>query len=197
MSDAPFEPDVVLTIILNALPPHERAAFADKWHKSVNHRVDKWMKNRPAQACMKAQLLWEAHVVEYVSYAYDCTKLHGNAKKSVPPSLLTAIPIFGPRFVPPSYAQLLKRDKKARIQPEVAYLRPLNVIHPFYHEDLKKCPQCDSLDVLWDSWTNTGHRELHGVRLEESAIGYQLRCKVCEKKALAGVPKVGALGNSE
>ncbi|RDX40484.1 hypothetical protein OH76DRAFT_1325834, partial [Lentinus brumalis] len=175
-----FEPEVVLAIILDSIPPEERAPFAENWQTSVSHRVQKWKQSRPPHACMEAQLLWEAHVVEYVIYGYNITKLHGNAKKgSLPPTLPPTIPNFGPRFVPPSYAQLLKRDKKARIKPEVAYVRPLNVVHPFYYDGLKKCPQCDSVDVLWDSWTNTGHRDLHGIRAEESAIGYQLRCKVC------------------
>ncbi len=134
---------------------------------------------------MEAQLEWEASIVEYVGYMYDLTKVHGNSKKTVPPTLPPGIPYYGPRFIPPTYSHLSKRENSPRIKPELAYLRPLNVVHPFYYGDLKKCPQCGSSDVLWDSWTNTGHRRLHGIRTEESAIGYQLRCKPCEKRALA------------
>ncbi|RDX47537.1 hypothetical protein OH76DRAFT_1354138 [Lentinus brumalis] len=180
-----FEPEVVLEIILNTLHPSKRTAFAAKWNASVKDRALKWIAHRPSQWHMKAQLEWEASIVEYVGYVYDLTKLHGNSKKSVPPTLPPGIPYYGPRFIPPTYSHLSKRENAPRIQPEFAYLRPLNVVHPFYYGDLKKCPQCGSLDVLWDSWTNTGHRSLHGVRTEESAIGYQLRCKVCEKRALA------------
>jgi hypothetical protein len=34
--------------------------------------------------------------------------------------------------------------------------------------------------VIWDGWTTSGHRELHGVQEEETVIGYQLICKPCE-----------------
>jgi hypothetical protein len=36
--------------------------------------------------------------------------------------------------------------------------------------------------VLWDGWTATGARDVHGVRREERALGYQLRCKPCRTK---------------
>ena len=95
--------------------------------------------------------------------------------------LPVGIPLLGPRFVPPTYLHVKKREDNVAIQPETAYLKPLNVIHPFYYPDLGKCPRCDSLDVLWDSWASNGHRDLHGVHEEEMAIGYQLQCKACKE----------------
>ncbi|THH19481.1 hypothetical protein EW146_g1687 [Bondarzewia mesenterica] len=130
-----------------------------------------------------AQLEWEAHVVEYVSYIYDATKVHANAKKgTIPPTLVNDIPIYGPRFLPPDYLHLQKRQSVPLIEPVTAYLKPLHIIHPFYYGNLARCPQCHSEDVRWDGWTATGHRELHGIRREEGALGYQLRCKPCEEK---------------
>ena len=142
------------------------------------------MANRRDQSRNEQQLKWEAEVVEYVTYVYNITKVHGNAKQGTLPSKLPDdIPLLGPRFLPPSYTHNLKRNPNARITPETAFLRPLNVIHPLYYNTIARCPQCDSPDkVRWDSWNNTGHRELHGVRIEENAIGYQLRCKACEDK---------------
>jgi hypothetical protein len=90
------------------------------------------------------------------------------------------IPLLGPRFLPPTYLHVKKRVQHAAIKPETAYLKPLNIVHPFYYPDLSKCPKCDSVDVLWDSWTSNGHRDLHGINEEETAIGYQLHCKTCK-----------------
>jgi hypothetical protein len=74
------------------------------------------------------------------------------------------------------------RHPTPNIEPEIAYLKPLNIIHPFYHEFLAKCPECDSTEVRWDGWTTAGHRGIHGVREEETALGYQLVCKPCEAR---------------
>ncbi|KAJ6491108.1 hypothetical protein C8R45DRAFT_901353 [Mycena sanguinolenta] len=57
-----------------------------------------------------------------------------------------------------------------------------------------RCPQCNSQDIQWDSWTGAGSRDVHGVRAEKKAIGYQLRCKPCQKKYGKGGSEVGAQG---
>lgn len=113
--------------------------------------------------------------------------MHGNAKEGTKPtSLKTSVPLWGPRFVPPTYTTLRKRDPVlAEIKPSVSYLKPLIVVHPFYdcYPDLRKCPQCGSADkkkVKWDSWQNTGYREVRGIYHGETALGYQLRCEDCE-----------------
>ncbi|KAG1807078.1 hypothetical protein EV424DRAFT_1329721, partial [Suillus variegatus] len=82
------------------------------------------------------------------------------------------IPILGPHFLPPSYLHARKcNPSEPAINPEVLYLKPLRVIHPFYHPELARCPRCDCTDgVLWDGWTGTGPRDVHGVMLDEAAI---------------------------
>jgi hypothetical protein len=150
----------------------------------VETRFKGWHKHRTGdrvQANYLPQLEWEAHVVEYVGFIYKLTKRHGNSKSdSAPPSLPKDMPLLGPRFVPSSFLHVQRRQPVPKFQPQTAYLKPLNIVHPFYYESLSKCPQCGSTDVRWDGWTTTGHRELHGVREEETALGYQLICRVCE-----------------
>jgi hypothetical protein len=125
----------------------------------------------------------EAHVVEYVNLVYRSTKKHGNSKKDTPaPCLPQDVPFLGPRFVPPTYLNAKRRQGNLVAEPETAYLKPLNIIHPFYYDNITKCPQCDSSDVSWDGWTATGHRELHGISCEEMALGYQLICKQCKEE---------------
>ncbi|OJT04576.1 hypothetical protein TRAPUB_4846 [Trametes pubescens] len=68
------------------------------------------------------------------------------------------------------------------ITPDCTYLKPLNVVHPFFYPELSRCPQCDFDKVQWNGWTPTGHREVHGVSYEETAIGVQLRCGECQER---------------
>ena len=96
------------------------------------------------------------------------------------------------------YLHLKQRQVTPKIVPETTYLKPLNIVHPFYYASLRCCPQCKSENeqlVHWDGWTMTGHRELHGTNWEECALGYQLWCgnceKLCEKK---GQKAIGGLG---
>jgi hypothetical protein len=117
-----------------------------------------------------------------VAFIYDETK--PRSKTDLPRSLPSDIPFYGPRFSPPSYAVLQKRQTST-IEPESAYIKPVNVIHPFYYPALAKCPECQSLDVKWDGWTGTGSREVHGIKREETALGYQLRCNQCQSSAKA------------
>jgi hypothetical protein len=116
--------------------------------------------------------------VQYVAFLYDETK--PRSKTGLPRGLPSDVPFLGPRFLPPSYAVLQKRNWTSTVEPESAYLKPVNVIHPFYYPMLAKCPECQSLDVKWDGWTGTGSREVHGVKREETALGYQLRCNQCQ-----------------
>jgi hypothetical protein len=149
--------------------------------------VNGWIKHRSAagrsNSNSKDQLEWEANIVEYVGFVYKLTKSHGNSKKdALPPSLPKDIPLLGPRFLPPSYLHAQRRQPTPIIQPETAYLKPLNIVHPFYHDDISACPQCATTDTRWDGWTTTGHREIHGIYEEEMALGYQLVCKACESR---------------
>ncbi|KAL6300463.1 hypothetical protein BKA93DRAFT_819423 [Sparassis latifolia] len=137
---------------------------------SVEKRWKSWKRKHETQSQVTGQLEWEAHVVEYV-------------------------PLLGPQFLPPSYEQYKKCNSMPNIVPEIAYLKPVNVIHPFYFPELARCPQCNSDDVKWTGWTTTGHRE--------TALGFQLRCQECAKKNVLFFhnepPVLGettALGNS-
>ena len=157
----------------------------DVQHWQVDTRLKGWIKHRSVasqhQSKCVDQLCWEAHVVEYVNLLYRNTKRHGNAKASMPaPCLPQDVPLLGPRFIPPTYLHAKRRQGAPVAQPETVYLKPLNIVHPFYYDGISKCLQCGSLDVCWDGWTTTGHRMLHGIWEEETVLGYQLICKQCQ-----------------
>lgn len=115
-------------------------------------------------------------------------RVHGNAsseekRKPLEPKHL---PLLGPRFVPPSFMHLQSRNLQAVQNPSSAYLKPLYLVHPLWHPELRQCPHCgEKKHVSWDSWNAKGHHEVHGLRFNEYALGYQLRCETC-KKANAG-----------
>ena len=150
----------------------------------VQKHVNSWKKNRESQSTHSLQLEWEAEVVEYIEYVHGETSVHGNAGgNKIPPSLKKDIPLLGPRFLPPSYYHIMKREATPKIIPDIAYIKPLTVIHPVYTGlGLSQCPQCESTDIRWDGWTTTGARDVHGVHREERALGYQLRCKPCKER---------------
>ena len=157
------------------------------------------MKSRPKQSRIEEQLTWSANVVEYVNYIHSETKVNGNCRRDTAPRMLKeGVPILGPRFLPPAYLHLKWREVTLKITPDTTYLKPLNIVHPFYYLSLRRCPRCHSEDeklVHWEGWTPTGYQELHGISREECALGYQLRCyqceKRCEKKGKKGVNGLG------
>ncbi|KAG2034932.1 hypothetical protein BDR03DRAFT_869007, partial [Suillus americanus] len=126
------------------------------------------------------QCEWEAEVIEYINYISEKTQIQ-SAKTLMQPCLDSRIPILGPHFLPPSHLHARKcNQSEPAITPEVLYLKPLRIIHPFYYPELARCPQCDCMDgVLWDGWTGTGPRDVYGVMLDEAAICMQLRCESC------------------
>ena len=127
----------------------------------------------------RCQLEWEAQVVEYVSFVWDKTR--PCKKGDVAAKLSSDVPLLGPRFIPPTYLHIQKRSGSYDVGPEVQYLKPVNIIHPFYYPELACCPQCQSsTDVTWEGWTGTGARELHGILQDEVALGLQLRCNTCK-----------------
>jgi hypothetical protein len=168
--------------------------------QQVASRLDSWLKRCNSETRQQAtylpQLEWESHVVEYVTYIWHLTKIHGNSKKDKIPTLPITIPLLGPCFLPPTYLHVQKRHEKAEIMPETAYLKPLNIVHPLYYANLSKCPKCDSLDILWDSWVSAGHRDIHGLHEEETALGYQLCCKACRESKGTGAAQ-GHTGDDE
>lgn len=128
---------------------------------------------RSRQTRDDGQLKWAAHVVQYVNTVWKMSK-HGQNE------LKRDIPLFGPRFIPPTYRDAQRRELLPNIEPSIMYLRPLNVVHPFYYPELASCPQCGSSSIGWEGWTGHGHCEVHGVRCEETALGFQLLCKDCK-----------------
>ncbi|KAI0757659.1 hypothetical protein C8Q80DRAFT_1092856, partial [Daedaleopsis nitida] len=142
----------------------------------VEARWKTWQKNRNTQSKYFAQLEWEAHVCEYVSF------LASELRSSGPIS--SKIPILGPRFIPPTYLHAQRRSPSTDVVPDTTYLKPLNVVHPFFYPGLDRCPTCSSSGdgLMSDGWNPKGHRELHGVSQEETAIGVQFRCKKCKEK---------------
>ncbi|KAJ7161440.1 hypothetical protein C8R43DRAFT_947636 [Mycena crocata] len=179
---ASFDPPVVLSILAAAQPAASRKKFVDDYEKGVKQTLDRWKQNRSTQSQYLPQLTWEAHVAEYVTVLYRETRPPPVAKTSnkisAPKALKAGIPIYGPKFIPPSFTDIRLR-MSGKIKPGLAYLRPINIIHPVYYPNLRNCPFCGSDDVKWDSWNQTGSREVHGVNREETALGYQLRHENC------------------
>ncbi|KAG1764261.1 hypothetical protein EV702DRAFT_982169 [Suillus placidus] len=128
------------------------------------------------------QLQWESEIVEYVQFLWEKTRTR--SKKGEPSKLGVNVPLLGPRFLPPSYLHVQKRSGGGAIEPTMQYLKPLNIVHPFYYPQLGQCPRCRSdKDTAWEGWTSKGARELHGLFCEEAALGTQLRCNRCRESS--------------
>ncbi|KAJ7270319.1 hypothetical protein C8J57DRAFT_1065720, partial [Mycena rebaudengoi] len=98
----------------------------------VKNRLEIWNKaNTNPQ--VRRQLEWESHVVEYVDFVYKETCVHGNKNSSTGLKLLSkGIPLLGP--IMPRYSFKPNKRTPSKIEPKVHYLRPLNIIHPFYYD---------------------------------------------------------------
>ena len=110
----------------------------------VKRRADMWdnlpeSRKSPQPRC---QLEWEAQVVEYVSFVWDKTR--PCKKGDVAAKLSSDVPLLGPRFILCMYLHIQKRLESYDVSPEVQYLKPVNIIHPFYYPELACCPQCQS-----------------------------------------------------
>ncbi|KAI0673879.1 hypothetical protein C8Q78DRAFT_968391 [Trametes maxima] len=167
------------------------------YREQVERRWKGWQKRRSSQTQYVPQLEWAAHVVEYVNWIHGLvsTKLASGPLRAVVPLLHQQNPQIHlrmykrlqgrPRFIPPGYLHATRRNLTVDIQPETAYVKALTVIHPLYFPELAKCPRCAATGpaVSWTGWTPSGHREVHGIDREETAIGYQLRCQRCAEGA--------------
>ncbi|KAG1735767.1 hypothetical protein EDB19DRAFT_1638243 [Suillus lakei] len=85
--------------------------------------------------CSQFQLQWEAEVVEYVQFLWDKTQTSW-LKKNEPNKLGFSVPLLGPWFVPLSYLHIQKCSGGGAIEPTTQYLKPLNIVHPFYYPRL-------------------------------------------------------------
>lgn len=122
--------------------------------------------------------------MQYVTYIANQTRVHGLAtsiEKTAPRQLAKGIPLYGPHFKPPNFLDIVKRSAVPKIQVETAYLKAVTIIHPFYFPQLSKCPKCDSGNISSNGWTTSGHRDVHGLRVEETALGIQLNCEACSQ----------------
>jgi hypothetical protein len=83
------------------------------------------------------QLKWEAAVVQYVNFVWEKTQLSCSTEPdAMTPQLSDSIPLLGPCFMPPAYLHASKRPGAMHTDPGPMYLRPLNIIHPFYYPNL-------------------------------------------------------------
>ncbi|KAL1674641.1 hypothetical protein EV122DRAFT_181020, partial [Schizophyllum commune] len=145
--------------------------------------VATWRKSLPH--VLEAQLTFISEVVEYVSFVNKQTFPHGSAKDQSPKALSDTVPIMGPCFTPPTYSAAIRRSQPPEIKPDIAYLKPVTIVHPFYFPQLSQCPKCGSCDVKWEGTTSTGPRKVHGLEREGFALGIQLRCKHCNSTRVA------------
>ncbi|KAG2140098.1 hypothetical protein DEU56DRAFT_941924 [Suillus clintonianus] len=178
-----YEPDGVRKLLSMLEPKDTQKKFEANWKDAVKKRVGSWTGHteRMTHPRPRRQCEWEAEVIEYINYISEKTRIR-SAKSLMRPCLDSRIPILGPHFLPPSYLHARKRNQsEPPVNPEVLYLKPLRVVHPFYHPELARCPRCNCTDgVSWDGWTGTGPRDVHGLMLDEAAIGMQLRCETCK-----------------
>ncbi|EJD33698.1 hypothetical protein AURDEDRAFT_177222 [Auricularia subglabra TFB-10046 SS5] len=197
-----FEPASIRAILSAAEPPGKRPEFNAKWDAAVKKRCATWAAaekkrisrlkapNRDAladdddapNALSDEQLHWAAEVLEYVNYVHLRSRVHGNAKGVNQPTLNAIIPLLGPHFVPPPPALSYARRAGVELKPESWYLRPLNVVHEFYYPSLRTCRVCgaDKTQTSSEGWASTVPRRVHGIGIEELAIGQQLKCQRCK-----------------
>ncbi|KAJ3523711.1 hypothetical protein NM688_g8682 [Phlebia brevispora] len=209
-----FNPSSVRATLKLLLPLGERVAFEKTWNYNVQTQVEKWCprhnghqsggrvkgnKDETEDDSSYQQLKFIAEVMEYVNYVARLTTTKDKSGKP----LDEAVPCLGPYFLPHnSYFEGRKRERSPKVTPMASYLKPVYVISPWYYGDcLLHCPnvkpgtlKTEAHEVAWDGWTPTGHREVHGLWREETAIGYQLRCKTCQRMSQeaesAGKPKI-------
>lgn len=194
-----FDKTCVIECIQATLPKTAQKAFVSNWETGVRYsgsplshfcsdrtqvkkQVEQWILHRKKQHSDPKQLEFEAHVVQYVKHIANQTRVHGLATsiaKTAPRPLAKGIPLYGPHFKPPTFLDKAKRSAVPKIEVETAYLKAVTIVHPFYFPQLSKCPRCSSENIKWDGWTTSGHRDVHGLRVEETALGCQLLCQAC------------------
>ncbi|EJD40175.1 hypothetical protein AURDEDRAFT_170755 [Auricularia subglabra TFB-10046 SS5] len=199
-----FEPASIRAILCAAEPPAKRAEFQSKWNTSVEKRCKTWatfekkridkLKSQSQGADTDSddipyarsdmQLRWMAEVVEYVNHVHSRTRVHGNAKSVNRPVLSDTIPLLGPRFVPPPPALVSSRRAAGELKPDAWYLRPLNIVHEFFFPDLRTCRVCGAGEsrTSFEGWASSVPRRVHGVTMEEFALGQQLKCQQCRDR---------------
>ncbi|KAG2029133.1 hypothetical protein BDR03DRAFT_834066, partial [Suillus americanus] len=177
-----YEPDILHKLLSALEPKDSQKKFEANWKSAVKKCIESWTGHADCMANPRPhhQYEWEAEVVEYVNYISDKTHVQ-SSKALTRPCLDHKVPILSPHFMPPSYLHTQKQNQsEPAVNPEISYLKPLHVIHPFYYHELTRCPQCGCSDgIQWDGWTGTGPQDMHSLMLDEAEIGTQLRCKNC------------------
>ncbi|KAJ6616192.1 hypothetical protein B0H10DRAFT_1949388 [Mycena sp. CBHHK59/15] len=156
---ASFGPAVILAVLVATRSISERKSFEDSWKKaSKAGSVQRDSVKIPPATAVGGKHRRICYVLIQGDKAAQ--KLESDQDLSSP-SLGTKYsnlrPTIHPTFIERPPPQDVQED-----QPEIAYLRPINIIHPVFYSDIGKCPSCGSEDITWDSWTTSGSREVHG-----------------------------------
>ncbi|KAI1782658.1 hypothetical protein LXA43DRAFT_1103634 [Ganoderma leucocontextum] len=179
-----FEPDTTLAQCAATFPTEEkRKKFISKWKLNVDRRSKTWEANRDNQSKNPHQILWTAHIAEFLNATAEATRSPQGIDFSV--ALHPAWPMPGPLFDPPTFLHASKRNPTPEVNAEDTYLKPVHAVHYAYYSMLRRCPNCGATGkaVQFGGWNATGPREIHGLSREEMAIGIQVRCTSCEEKA--------------
>ncbi|KAG1751553.1 uncharacterized protein EDB91DRAFT_1045192, partial [Suillus paluster] len=110
----------------------------------VEKRVSTWneVRSHMNNPRPQFQLQWESEIVEYVQFLWEKTRTQ--FKRGKPSKLGVNVPLLRPWFMPPLYLHIQKRSGGGAIEPKIQYLKPLNIVHPFYYPQLAQCPRCKS-----------------------------------------------------
>jgi hypothetical protein len=125
--------------------------------------------------------------VAYVNFLSDNIGSSSKSKGSSTNLLPLNIPIYGPRFIPTPPLQFSFRSNAASIRPDHFHLKPITIMHPLYQllpSSVVACPGCRDRstkpNLKMKGWASDGPRLVHGLKEEEFALGYKLRCDTCQ-----------------
>ncbi|PIL35895.1 hypothetical protein GSI_01555 [Ganoderma sinense ZZ0214-1] len=191
-----FENGVVRGQCRDAVDAKHRKKFLSKWDSRILRRSDNWliMREKERQSTYKPQLQFAACCCQYASFvANEIRNLKG--EKCAHKKLNSKIPWLGPRFLPETYTSQKRRLVSPDVIPDLACLKPVTILHPYFFDELNICPRCGATgdDLSWGRWTTSGPRDVHGVYGEEQVIGVQMRCNKC-KEARGNTGRRGGRG---
>ncbi|KAI1796506.1 hypothetical protein LXA43DRAFT_879646, partial [Ganoderma leucocontextum] len=149
----------------------------------IERRSRNWhaIREKERQSTYRPQLDFVSSTCEYAAFlALQIRNPKG--EKGAKQKLNARVPILGRKFYPPSYISQKLRKVTPDVTPDLAYLKPVTVLHPALIEELNYCPRCNATgsDLSWNGWMTSGPRDVHGVSGEEQVIGVQMRCNKCK-----------------
>lgn len=150
----------------------------------INRRSQNWriIREKERQSTYQPQLDFVSATCEYSTFLLQQIR-NLKGEKGARKKLNPRIPLFGHKFFPPSYISEMLRKVSPDVTPDLAYLKPVTVLHPGLIEELNFCPRCNATgsDLSCTGWTTTGPRDVHGIFSEEQVIGVQMRCNKCKE----------------